>query len=70
MGNMELHLIKGTPYTRAEAEDRDLIVTHLALEFDLERAEQVKHKLDDMGIPFRQNLSVPRQLLTNSASKL
>merc|ERR1712032_256041 len=54
MGNLELHLIKGVPLTHS---GNDLIVNHISIEtHDIDRVPGVLKKL---GIPFRQNVSVP-----------
>lgn len=60
MGNVELHLTKGTPPTRREEDDTDLITHHMAMEIDPSQVDVVKEKLIAMNVPFRQNLSVPR----------
>jgi len=60
MGNVELHLTKGTPPTRSKEDDTDLITHHMAMEIHPTQVEMVKKKLQDMNVPFRQNLSVPR----------
>lgn len=54
MGNLELHLIKGRPVVH---DGEDLIVSHVALE--TEHPDAVLDKLISMGVPFRQNVSVP-----------
>lgn len=54
MGNLELHLIKGRPVVH---DGEDLIVSHVALE--TEHPDVVLEKLISMGVPFRQNVSVP-----------
>mmetsp|Transcript_42714 Transcript_42714/g.70474 ORF Transcript_42714/g.70474 Transcript_42714/m.70474 type:complete len:651 (-) Transcript_42714:246-2198(-) len=55
MGNLELHLIKGVPLVHS---GDDLIVGHISIEtFDIEK---VPGMLRQMGVPFRQNVSVPK----------
>lgn len=55
MGNMELHLIKGTPVVHSGT---DLIVGHISIEtYDIDRVPEI---LRELGIPFRQNVSVPK----------
>ena len=54
MGNIELHLIKGTPLVHS---GEDLIVGHISIEtFEIDK---VPGKLRALGVPFRQNVSVP-----------
>ena len=54
MGNIELHLIKGTPTVY---EGDDLVIGHISLEtFDVER---VPAMLRSLGVPFRKNVTVP-----------
>lgn len=54
MGNLELHLIKGTPVVHS---GEDLIVGHISIEtFNIEKVPTILRKL---GVPFRQNVSVP-----------
>ena len=60
MGNIDLHLIKGRP---AVHRDDDLIVSHIAVTIDNERMEELHHRLQDMGIKFRTNVSVPNPLI-------
>ena len=60
MGNIDLHLIKGRP---AVHKDDDLIVSHIAVTIDNERMEELHHRLQDMGIKFRTNVSVPNPLI-------
>ena len=59
-GNIELHLTKGTPPTRALEADNDLITHHMALEIRPDQVATVKSKLGAIGVLYRQNLSVPR----------
>merc|ERR1712013_289192 len=55
MGNMELHLIKGTPVVHS---GNDLIVGHISIEtFDIDRVPEILHRAN---VPFRQNVSVPK----------
>lgn len=55
MGNLELHLIKGTPLVHT---GDDLIVGHISIEtFGIDKIPGMLRK---MGIPFRQNVSVPK----------
>uniref|UniRef100_A0A7S4S3T5 Calmodulin n=1 Tax=Alexandrium monilatum TaxID=311494 RepID=A0A7S4S3T5_9DINO len=55
MGNMELHLIKGEPVVHS---GRDLIVGHISIEtYDIDRVPKI---LKELGVPFRQNVSVPK----------
>merc|ERR1712113_523985 len=54
MGNLELHLIKGVPLVHS---GNDLIVNHLSIEtHNIDRVPSILRKL---GIPFRQNVSLP-----------
>lgn len=54
MGNLELHLIKGVPLVHS---GNDLIVNHISIEtHDIDRVPGILRKL---GVPFRQNVSVP-----------
>ena len=46
-GNVELHLIKGTPKVH---EDTDLIVSHLALEVDDGDLQDLRKRLEEMGV--------------------
>lgn len=56
MGNVELHLIKGTPLVHG---DDDLIVSHYSIEtFDIDKVPGLLRKFN---IPFRQNVSVPNK---------
>lgn len=55
MGNVELHLIKGKPVV---ASGDDLIVNHISLETS--EIEKIPGELERLGIPFRQNVSVPK----------
>jgi len=55
MGNVELHLIKGEPLVHS---GKDLIVNHIAIETtDIDRVPEI---LTAAGVPFRQNVSVPK----------
>lgn len=55
MGNVELHLIKGKPLVHS---GDDLIVSHISIEtFEIGRVPGMLKKL---GVPFRQNVSVPK----------
>lgn len=55
MGNLELHLIKGVPVVHS---GDDLIVGHISIEtYDI---AQVPKMLKKLGIPYRQNVSVPK----------
>lgn len=55
MGNIELHLIKGEPVVHS---GKDLIVGHISIEtYDIDRVPKILEKL---GVPFRQNVSVPK----------
>ena len=60
MGNVDLHLIKGRPAVHS---DDDLIVSHVAITVDNERMSELHQRLQDMGIKFRTNLSVPNPLI-------
>ncbi|KAI0557214.1 Dihydroxybiphenyl dioxygenase [Gracilaria domingensis] len=54
MGSLELHLIKGTPVVHTAD---DLVVGHISIEtFDIDKVPTV---LRELGVPFRQNVSVP-----------
>lgn len=54
MGNVELHLIKGVPIVHSR---KDLIVGHIAIEtYNIDRVPTI---LERLGVPFRQNVSVP-----------
>jgi len=55
MGNCELHLIKGPPLVHS---GRNLIVCHISL--DVRDTNEVLQKLSTFGIPFEQNVSVPK----------
>mmetsp|Transcript_33131 Transcript_33131/g.54701 ORF Transcript_33131/g.54701 Transcript_33131/m.54701 type:complete len:548 (+) Transcript_33131:55-1698(+) len=55
MGNVELHLIKGEPLVHS---GDDLIVNHISIE--TYEIDLVPRMLKRMGIPFRQNVSVPK----------
>lgn len=55
MGNMELHLIKGIPVVHS---GKDLIVGHISIEtYDIDKVPGI---LQAAGVPFRQNVSVPK----------
>ena len=54
MGNLELHLIKGTPIVHKED---NLIVPHIALEV-VDTRKALK-RLNNLGIQFSKNVSVP-----------
>lgn len=55
MGNLELHLIKGVPLVHS---GDDLIVNHISIEtYDISK---VPAMLKELGVPFRQNVSVPK----------
>ncbi len=54
MGNLELHLIKGTPIVHKED---NLIVSHIALEV-VDTRKALK-RLNNLGIQFSKNVSVP-----------
>lgn len=55
MGNVELHLIKGIPVVHS---GKDLIVGHISIEtFHIDKVPGILKKL---GVPFRQNVSVPK----------
>jgi len=55
MGNLELHLIKGVPIVHS---GKDLIVGHISIEtYEIDRVPEI---LEKMGVPFRQNVSVPK----------
>lgn len=55
MGNLELHLIKGTPLVHS---GDDLIVGHISIEtFGIDKVPGLLRK---MNVPFRQNVSVPK----------
>jgi catechol 2,3-dioxygenase-like lactoylglutathione lyase family enzyme len=54
MGNIELHLIKGNPLV---FEGDNLIVGHISVETD--HPEEVLRRLNQMGIKFTKNISVP-----------
>lgn len=56
MGNLELHLIKGIPIVHS---GDDLIVGHISLE--TEHIEKIPGMLKKLGVPFRQNVSVPAE---------
>ena len=60
MGNVDLHLIKGRPAVHL---DDDLIVGHIAVTIDNERIEELHKRLQEMGIKFRTNVSVPNPLI-------
>ena len=60
MGNVDLHLIKGRPAVHI---DDDLIVSHIAITVDNERMNELHQRLQDMGIKFRTNVSVPNPLI-------
>lgn len=55
MGNIELHLIKGVPAVHS---GEDLIVGHIS--FETPHIANVPKILKSMGVPFRQNVSVPK----------
>lgn len=55
MGNIELHLIKGVPAVHS---GDDLIVGHISIETP--HISQVPTILNSIGVPFRQNVSVPK----------
>lgn len=64
MGNLELHLIKGTPHVSRGQHPHDLIVSHIALEVTdagvvLKRLRDLRTELKDFS--WRQNVSVPTQ---------
>lgn len=63
MGNIELHLIKGTPACKRGQHDHDLIVSHIAIEcVDMDGVLARLQKLKDSKfkkLTWRQNLSVP-----------
>lgn len=52
---MELHLIKGNPVVHG---DSDLIVGHVSIE--VKDISKVPSRLRELGVPFRQNVSVPK----------
>ena len=55
IGNIELHLIKGTPIVH---DGEDLIVGHISIEtFEIEKVPAI---LRELKVPFRQNVSVPK----------
>lgn len=55
MGNLELHLIKGTPIVPS---GDDLIVGHISIEtLEIEKVPEILRK---MKVPFQQNVSVPK----------
>lgn len=55
MGNLELHLIKGVPIVHS---GDDLIVNHISIEtYDIAK---IPGALRELGVPFRQNVSVPK----------
>lgn len=54
MGNLELHLIKGTPIVHT---GDDLVVNHISIE--THDIDKVPACLRQLGVPFRQNVSVP-----------
>ena len=58
MGNLELHLIKGQPL--APVGDH-LIIGHVALE--VTNIDRVPEILKEKGIPFKQNVSVPKGVM-------
>ena len=60
MGNVDLHLIKGRP---AVHEDDDLIVGHIAVTVDNDRIEELQKRLQEMGIQYRTNVSVPNPVI-------
>jgi len=54
-GNIEMHLIKGEPLVHT---GKDLIVNHISIEVtDISRVPEI---LTASGVPFRQNVSVPK----------
>ncbi|CAN8069039.1 unnamed protein product [Agarophyton chilense] len=54
IGNLELHLIKGTPVVHT---GDDLIVGHISIEtYNIEKVPTI---LRQLNVPFRQNVSVP-----------
>lgn len=55
MGNVELHLIKGKPLVPS---GDDLIVGHISVE--VEDIGKIPKALKELGVPFRQNVSVPK----------
>jgi len=57
MGNIELHLIKGTPLVFT---GDNLIVGHISVETD--NTEEVLKKLTELKVPFSRNVSVPDAL--------
>jgi len=62
MGNIELHLIKGEPLVHS---GKDLIVNHIAIETtDIDRVPEI---LTAAGVPFRQNVSVPKGTMQSGA---
>lgn len=68
MGNIELHLFKGIPIVHSSD---DLIVNRISIETEI--IEEVPEVLRSLGVPFEQNLSVPKgkdggRLGTNSSN--
>eukprot|EP00095_Tigriopus_kingsejongensis_P012760 maker-scaffold30_size591359-snap-gene-4.22 protein:Tk12760 transcript:maker-scaffold30_size591359-snap-gene-4.22-mRNA-1 annotation:"lactoylglutathione lyase" len=62
MGNLSLHLIKGIPAVH----DKDnLIVGHLA--FMVEDLKVIQERLDDSGVSYRFNVSVPDAAYKNAS---
>ncbi|XP_063712181.1 uncharacterized protein LOC134840348 [Symsagittifera roscoffensis] len=66
MGNVDLHLIKGRPAVHS---DDDLIVSHIALTVTGDRMETLREKLADMGVRYRNNVSVPNPTVTSGSRK-
>ena len=56
MGNVDLHLIKGRPAVHG---DNDLIVSHIAINIDQDKMQDLRERLTNMGVRFRINISVP-----------
>jgi len=63
LGNVELHLIKGTPHTQPGQHPHDLIVSHIALAISDSRAvlSRLQHLKRERfpDLEWRQNVSVP-----------
>jgi len=58
LGNINLHLINGRPNVHP---DDDLIVSHIALDIGTEeKMNQLMKRLDDLGVAYRENVSVPK----------
>ena len=60
--NVDLHLIKGRPAVHS---DDDLIVSHIAIE--IEKMDELRARLEKMGVRSRKNISVPNPEKDNRA---